>query len=222
MSVRKRTWTTGRGEIREAWIVDYADQQGERHIRTFDKKKEADAFHASVTVDVAAGTHTASSRSKTLEEAADLWIAACEPNLERATVDSYRQHLNLHILPYLGKLKLSELTTPLVRKFEDDLRAGQPAPGQIKGERRSPSMVKRVVISLGSMLADAQERGLVGQNVVRNLRAHRKTGKDRRAERRNGRLKVGVDIPSPEEIRTIVAHLDAGGAPCSSLPFLPA
>ena len=69
MSVRKRTWTTGRGEIREAWNVDYADQQGERHIRTFDKKKEADAFHANVTVDVTAGTHTASSRSKTLEEA---------------------------------------------------------------------------------------------------------------------------------------------------------
>jgi hypothetical protein len=25
MSVRKRTWTTARGEIKEAWIVDYTD-----------------------------------------------------------------------------------------------------------------------------------------------------------------------------------------------------
>ena len=75
-------------------------------------------------------------------------------------------------------------------------------------------MVKRVVISLGSLLADAQERGLVGQNVVRNLRAHRRTGKDRRAERRQrGKLKVGVDIPSPDEIRTIIGHLDGRWRP---------
>jgi hypothetical protein len=25
MSVRKRTWTTARGKIKEAWIVDYTD-----------------------------------------------------------------------------------------------------------------------------------------------------------------------------------------------------
>jgi integrase len=42
MSVRKRTWTTRKGEQKECWIVDYADQGGDRHIRTFDRKKEAD------------------------------------------------------------------------------------------------------------------------------------------------------------------------------------
>jgi integrase len=26
MSVRKRTWTTAKGEKKEAWIVDYVDQ----------------------------------------------------------------------------------------------------------------------------------------------------------------------------------------------------
>ena len=44
MSVRKRSWTTRKGEMKEAWIVDYADQEGDRHIRTFDRKKEADDF----------------------------------------------------------------------------------------------------------------------------------------------------------------------------------
>ena len=31
MSVRKRVWTTRKGERKEAWIVDYA-VSGERHI----------------------------------------------------------------------------------------------------------------------------------------------------------------------------------------------
>lgn len=50
MSVRKRKWLTRSEEAREGWIVDYTDQQGERHIETFDKKKDADARHSEVKV----------------------------------------------------------------------------------------------------------------------------------------------------------------------------
>ena len=71
MSVRKRTWTTSKGERKEAWIVDYADQDGERHIQTFSRKKEADEFRATVGVDVRQGTHTPHSKSITVAEAAE-------------------------------------------------------------------------------------------------------------------------------------------------------
>jgi integrase len=50
-----------------------------------------------------------------------------------------------------------------------------------------------------------QERGLVGQNVVRSLRTSRH-GKDRRSER-TSKLKVGIDIPTPDEVRAIVTAL---------------
>ena len=196
MSVRKRSWVTSNGEPREAWIVDYADQDGERHIRTFDRKKEADAFHATVRVDVGRGTHTAPSKSVTVREAGQLWLATGKNNsLERTTLDSYRAHLDLHIMPFLGSVKLASLTTAAIRQFEDRLRANG----------RTPVMTKRVLTSLGSLLADAQERGLVAQNVVRSLRTNRR-GKVRE-RRQNGKLKVGVDIPAPEEIREIVRHL---------------
>lgn len=39
MSVRKRTWKTAKGETKEAWVVDYADQTGKRRLRTFGRKK---------------------------------------------------------------------------------------------------------------------------------------------------------------------------------------
>ena len=102
MSVRKRVWTTRKGETKEAWIVDYA-VNGDRHIETFARKKEADAREAQVTVDVGKGVHVAPSKSITVAEAGELWIKACEGDqLERATVDAYRQHLRLHIKPYLA------------------------------------------------------------------------------------------------------------------------
>jgi integrase len=203
MSVRRRQWVSPSGESKEAWIVDYRDQHGDRHIKTFAKKRDADNHHAIVAVDVRAGTHTAESRSGTVAEAGQLWLVSGKgAGLERATLDAYEQHLELHIAPLIGGVKLAQLTAPMVRTFEDRLR-----------QDRSAAMVRKILRSLGAILADAQERGLVAQNVVHGLR-HRRRGRERRAERRqNGRLKIGVDIPTPDEIKAIVAHLDGPRRP---------
>jgi hypothetical protein len=72
--VRKRSWTIKRGEVKEAWIVDYVDSQGERHIKTFARKGDAVAEHAKVTVDVSKGIHTPESRSLTVAKAAEQWL----------------------------------------------------------------------------------------------------------------------------------------------------
>ena len=175
MSVRKRTWKSPSGEPKEAWVVDYVDQHGERHIKTFAKKRDADAHHAIVGTAVRAGTHTADSKSVTVAKAAELWLDSCDAaGLERSTVAAYRQHAALHIVPVLGALKLSQLTVPLVRGFEERLRQ----------DGRTPAMVRKARRSLGALLADAQERGLVAQNVVR-LAAHQppRQGPARRAQR---------------------------------------
>ncbi len=219
MSIRKRFWETESGEKREAYIVQYStvetDARGKRkrHIKTFERKKDAEAFHAQVRVDVGKGTHVPASKSITVEKAGGNWVDSCA-DLERTSVDGYQQHLNLHINPYLGGLKLSALTVALVRDWQDRLRKGIPAPGQAGYEPRSADMVKRVTTSLGSLLADAQERGHVGQNVVRSLRANRKRGKQRQAERRaRGKLKVGVDIPTPDEIDAVLRAADGRWRP---------
>jgi len=198
MSVRKRQWKTSRGEDREAWVVDYVDQQGTRLLKTFPRKKEADAFAATATVEIREGTHVADSASVTVKEAGELWLATAEKaGLERTTLDQYRQHLYLHIVPFIGRTLLSKLSVPAVRAFEDKLRA----------EGRSPTLTRYVVRSLGAMLADAQERGLVVRNSVRELRGRRRKGKDGRKEARGGKLKIGVDIPTPDEARKIVEAL---------------
>jgi len=211
MSVRKRKWTTSKGVEKEAWVVDYVDGQGVRRLKTFDKKKEADAFKNRAGVEVEDGTHVAASASKKISAAGDLWLASAkQAGLERGTLLQYRHHLELHIKPFLGERKLSELTVPLLRSFQDQMLSGNdelPTDDR-RREPRSASMVKKVLVSLGSLVGDAQERGLVARNVVRDLRAGRKKGKERRQERRQkGKLKVGVDIPSPAEVKAIVGAL---------------
>ena len=205
MSVRKRAWTTSKGVEKEAWVVDYVDQAGKRRLRTFAKKKPADNFAATANVEIRDGIHTPDSASVTVAKAGNLWIETCERDgLERATVDAYRQHLRLHIEPYLGNLKLSRLSAPMIRAFEDKLARGDMPEGKV-AQPRSKAMVRKVRVSLSALLSDAQERGLVSRNVVRELRRSRKRGKEKQAEKRQkGKLKAGVDIPTREEIKAIV------------------
>ncbi|MGB6768494.1 MAG: site-specific integrase [Methyloceanibacter sp.] len=194
MSVRKRTWTNAKGEQREAWIVDYRDRQGDRHIETFTRKKDADAKHAEVDVSVRSGVHVAAGKSKTVAEAGEIWIDAAKlEGLERSTVEQYRGHLDKHIAPALGAKKLSDLSRADVQDFSDNLRK----------DGMSPAMVKKVMASLGSLIAEAQDRDLVARNVVRALA---RTRKKRKGGRDKPKLKIGVDIPAPEEISVILAQ----------------
>ncbi len=215
MSVRKRAWTNSKGEAKEAWVVDYVDQAGKRRLKTFNRKKGADAFETKTRFEVSQGTHTPDSVSVTVADAADRWLETCRANgLEASTIDSYEQHIRLHINPFLSRIKLSQLTAPMVRDFEDRLSRGDPAPGETQGKTRSPAMVRRIITSLSTMVGDAQERGLVARNVVNDLRSRRKRGKQKQHEDRHaGKLRIGVDIPSPEEIRAFVAALDGRWRP---------
>ena len=182
MSVRKRKWVTRLGEAKEAWIVDYTDQQGDRHIRTFARKKDADDYRATVKVDVRAGTHTAPSKSVTVAVAADRWLNRVEAEgRERGTLAQYRQHVSLHIAPRIGKMKLASLTPTKVETFRDDLVANLSRP-----------MARKVLVSFKSLLRAAK---------YAHVAADVSVGRNKRSERK---LEVGSDIPTPAEVRRLV------------------
>ena len=207
-TIRKRKLASGK----TAWLVDYNDQAGHRRYRQFKRRVDADTYLVRARAEVAGGLHTPYSNSATFDAAADLWLDACaEAGLESSSIDSYRQHVDIHLRPVLGPTRLSQLTIATIRDLEDRLRSGRIDDDPRK---RSADMVRRVIRTLGTLLADAQERGLVARNVVRELKSARRPGADRRADRRQkGRLKVGVDIPSPTEIRVFIAALEGRWRP---------
>lgn len=205
MSVRKRTWSGPDGEARDSWVVDYFDGGGKRRLKTFRLKREADSFAAKVRIEVAAGVHTPDSIAPTVAEAADDWLKSCEADgLERSTLAQYRQHVNLHICPFIGGTKLSKLTTPAVHDFRDALaRADKP---------RSPALIRKIITSLGSIVAMAKDRGrFSGSNPVREMSRRRQ--RHAVEKRQAGLLQVGRDIPSAHEVKAILAAVPAGQAP---------
>jgi integrase len=193
-SVRKRAWRTKTGQAKTGWMVDYIDQNGERQRKTFALKKSADAFALQAQFEVREGTHVTETDSVTVSIAGQNWIATVEAEgLEPTTIEQYRQHLRLHIEPFLGKTKLSKLNVPIIRDFADKLRANG----------RSRTMVKYVIRSLGSLLADAQDRGLIIRNPVHERRKEKRKHKGA-SDRRGNKLKIGIDIPTPEEIKAML------------------
>ena len=196
MSVRKRTWTTGKGEKREAWVVDYFDAEGTRRLKTFPRQKDARDWRDRLGVELQDGVHVPERASRSVGEAGKKWLASCIANgLERSTTAAYRNHLDLHIAPFLGDKLLTKITVPVVRAFEDKLRE----------EGRSPAMVKRVLSSLGAIIADAMERGEAAHNAVREMKQGRGAKKRRQEQRHAETLEIGKDIPTPAEIKAFLA-----------------
>src|SRR5262249_48177077 len=118
-------------------------------------------------------------------------------NRERSTIEQYRSHVDHHINPNLGREKLAKLTTPRIQAFRDDLLT-----------RLSRAHAKKILTSLKSLLRDARRRGSVAQNVALDV----SISADKRTKRK---LKVGVDIPTPDEIKNII-HATTG----RTRPFL--
>jgi integrase len=186
-TVRKRIRTNSKNEARSTWLADYIDQNGKRHNRTFDRKKDADAFLLVARGEVRDGLHTPDVDSITVAEAVKLWLRYCEgEGHERGSLRTYGQYVRLYIEPLLGNRKLSRLTAPLVQAFRDELLT-----------RTSRDRAKAVLTALKSTLADAQRRGLVAQNVASPVKIDR-NARDRRP------LEIGVDVPTKAEVQAIL------------------
>lgn len=197
--VRKRTWTNAQGETRSAWIADYFDQQKRRHVKTFPTKSAAQHWLDETKIEIKRGVHTPANRSVTVKEAGEAWISQREVDgLERSTLTQYRQHLEHHIAALIGGVKLADLTIVSVRDFQNLLLKGSIEAGI---SRRSPALTRKIVVSLGSLLANAMADGRVNRNVVRD--AERRRGGD--GKRHKLRLEVGTDIPTKSEITAMLA-----------------
>jgi integrase len=146
-TVRKRKLPSGL--IR--WQASYVDGAGQRRAKLFTRKADGESWLIETRHDVSRGLHTPGSISPTVKAAAALWIERCKAKkLETTTVKGYEEHIDLHIVPFIGAKKLSDLTVPAVNLFADALALAG----------RSAEMIKKIIRSLGAIFKEARRRGL--------------------------------------------------------------
>ena len=184
-TVRKRKLPSGL--IR--WQAGYVDGTGVRRFKMFARKADAEAWLVDTRHDVMRGLHTPGSISPTVKDAGALWIKRCnEKKLEATTITAYQEHCDIHIYPFVGAKKLTDMTVPTCNAFADQLREAG----------RSGAMIKKVVRSLGSIFKEARRRGL--SNVAPTV------GLDLHLPERNDPRPV---IPTKAELQAIIAAASA-------------
>jgi integrase len=179
-SIRKRTLPDSG---RTVWLADYRDGSGARRFRQFATRRAADDWMIDARHQVATGVHTPDSASITVAAASAIWIARAEAeSLEASTIRQYREHVDLHITPLIGGKRLSRLTVPRVEQFRDDLLA-----------TRSRALAAKVLTSLKGIVKEAQRRGLVSQNVAREV-----------SIRTSARHRTPVVVPTKDQIKALL------------------
>jgi integrase len=105
----------------------------------------------------------------------------------------YSTIVRLHIGPTIGAAKLSDLSTPMLVDWRDRLLSGTKQRPAV-----SRRLARKILGILGSILKDAQNRGLVAQNVALPVTIEAKKREVKQHE-------VGVDVPGKTDIQKLVA-----------------
>ena len=126
-SVRKREWEY-KGEKKAAWIVNYTDRLGKRHIKTFDKKKDADNYRTKVETEISRGSHVASSASVKMDVLFDEFEKSLKAQRENGRIGEARLYqvtrtIRRHFRQAIGHKIASELTYHDIDAVADALAA---------------------------------------------------------------------------------------------------
>ncbi len=192
----------------------YYDADGKYRTKTFDTKRDAEAWEAQMRVDKKKGIHRPDSMSITVRQAGALWLEACKAeSLEPDAIRGYAGHLRVHIYPamapknapagwdgQLGDLKLSKLTTPMCEVFKRLVLESKAKTNTGKTTDRTISRktAGHILASFKTMLNDAQTCGLISYNPALPIRIKIK-------ERDRAPLRIGEHIPDRADVAAIVS-----------------
>lgn len=144
------------------YVVTFRDQSGRSRKRFARTLAEARRLKAAVVADVVRGEHRERSRIA-FAGYAEEWVATFEGRTGRgirpATRADYARSLELHAVPYFGRMRLTEIELRDVKAFARQL-----------GEGRAPSTVRNLIAPLRALFATALEEGLIRFNPCAGLR----------------------------------------------------
>jgi integrase len=121
---------------------------------------------------------------------ADSWLASKKPDLRHTTHDQYRGHLENHLNPYFGHLKIHQVSFDLIERFK----------GGSLDKGVTPPTLRNVLTTLGGVLKYAVRCRYIDYDPSREVVKPR--GQSVHSE------KDGMVILKPEEIQRLLGNAD--------------
>src|SRR5215831_198157 len=134
----------------DTFAVDFRDQFGKRHQKTFDLHRDAVAFEKEVKALVSKREYVPPSNT-TLKDAAETWFKSLKEGYCRATLIYRKNHIDKYIVPSLGYLKITDV----------DVRAIEKASGEWPV---APQTVNKILNTLTAILGMAKRHKMRADN----------------------------------------------------------
>ena len=167
-------------------------------------------------------------RDVTFAEQAEAFLKHAADGLAEKTLRSYRGHLNFHILPRLGKHKVCDINTPMIKALLFEKRQPIPTLKIVSADPRKSRVIDAVDFDASTMKLwpeqDARASRKLSSTTVRLIRASasvvfagavddriidRNPVTDARASRRSRKARAASNIAVPKERPFSQAQQDA-------------
>lgn len=141
------------------WRVRWYGVDGKRKSKTFPSEAQAHAHLLEVSGRKRRQRYRDPS-TMTVGEAAEEWLERGWRDWNGGTGATYEFRVEKHILPRFGRVRVADLTTPMIQRWVDSLD-------------RSPSTVSSLLSTLGRILDECVRMGYIDTNPARLARAPR-------------------------------------------------
>lgn len=138
---------------RNRWVVDFRDQNGKRRWQSYTTRDEADTALSKLVPALRQGTYRPLAELPTLEAVARDWFAT-KAGHRVSSQAGWQVHLENHILPALGRLRIDQIGVTDVDAFRDARRAAGLA----------PQTVNKLLTTLAAVFVFAERREFVTRN----------------------------------------------------------
>lgn len=151
--VSKRTLKSG-----TKWEARWTDPSSQRRTKLFERKKDADAFLDQIKRQMADGIYVSDNDTLSVREAGDVYVqAAITRGTRPETYREYQRQILQHINPVIGDMKLTKVTERHICEIIDNVSGCS-----------SPAFAKAVLRTLSATFKEAQKRGWLGRNIIRD------------------------------------------------------
>jgi len=157
--------TIWRRKDRDVWVVDYRDATGTRIRLSAATRQHAEDLLAAKIKERKHAPTNREDRDITLAEYTRRWLKGAEGQLAPVTYQNYEQHLRIHILPTLGRLRVADLRRRHVKELLTRLRSTRNA----QGRPFAKNSLRLIKAALSTVLTDAVDDEILFANPVMQL-----------------------------------------------------
>ena len=163
---------TKNGKTYESWRCRYSLPDGTRHEKKFSTQAEAQAYLTRVLADIQNGDYLEPSKM-TVSQWLDSWLDDYCGHLKYNCLKSYKSHIETHLKPGIGKIKLTDLNAAQIQKFINKLgKTGKKTTRKDKTTGKqiesyaplAPKSIYNIHGTLSSALATAVDIDLIKSN----------------------------------------------------------